>query len=298
MLSPFQLNLFENFFSNQEKVAPRTHSHPSAQVKYTTNLFVFDTKLKKSWQVSWKRNQSDENPVLKLPAVFQFAPQSILDQLNLWADLAKVKKTSHSRQQLRQIELQLSTYLERPYLCPTKQYLLPQWEVYLHKKSVQKKASLQKYRSQGVYQNLRPVFDWLNTSFFKDQLHVELTWSKEKSGTSFHTIKTDREGNSYHLISISRGYDHPEVTREILGGILYHECLHIIIPPTLKNGRRVVHPPLFKKEERKYPYYQEWQSWHLYRLPQELGRYRFKRVRRLKSIRKLGQSLGHKLRLF
>jgi hypothetical protein len=43
--------------------------------------------------------------------------------------------------------------------------------------------------------------------------------------------------------------------------MMYHEMLHIYFPTTSKNGRRSIHPPEFKKMEKKFPQFEEIQRW-------------------------------------
>ena len=39
--------------------------------------------------------------------------------------------------------------------------------------------------------------------------------------------------------------------------ILYHEMLHIKYPVAHQRGRRCVHPPVFRREERSFSQYPE-----------------------------------------
>ena len=52
--------------------------------------------------------------------------------------------------------------------------------------------------------------------------------------------------------------------------MVYHECLHIVIPIEEKNGRRVVHGRIFRQRERRYIYFDEWNRWHKEVLPKNI----------------------------
>jgi len=43
--------------------------------------------------------------------------------------------------------------------------------------------------------------------------------------------------------------------------LMYHEMLHIVFPTERINGRRRIHPPVFKGAERRFPEYQKIQHW-------------------------------------
>jgi hypothetical protein len=48
---------------------------------------------------------------------------------------------------------------------------------------------------------------------------------------------------------------------------VYHECLHIAVPPAIRDGRRVVHGREFRRREKEYRFYEEWRRWHAEKLP-------------------------------
>jgi hypothetical protein len=96
---------------------------------------------------------------------------------------------------------------------------------------------------------------------------VRITWSKRWGGLSTQTSAHDERGTPYALLSISRGYDHPSATAEIVGGVVYHECLHVVVPPQEGTGRRIVHGREFRRREKEYRFYAAWRKWHAEKLP-------------------------------
>ncbi|NLE01045.1 MAG: hypothetical protein GX640_14350, partial [Fibrobacter sp.] len=64
-----------------------------------------------------------------------------------------------------------------------------------------------------------------------------------------------------HLITIAGVYNHPDVPLFAIEAVMYHEMLHIAVPPFKKNGRFVIHGPEFKARERQYASYEKWHEW-------------------------------------
>ncbi len=108
--------------------------------------------------------------------------------------------------------------------------------------------------------------------YFGGVLQARITWSRRWGGLSTQSTQQDAAGRPYALITVSRGYDHPSATPEIVAGVVYHECLHIIVPPELRNGRRVVHGAEFRRREKQYRHYELWRQWHARMLPGILRR--------------------------
>jgi len=59
------------------------------------------------------------------------------------------------------------------------------------------------------------------------------------------------------------------VPRYVVENVVFHEMLHQLIPSQYLNGRWSVHPPEFRRQERRFLYHQQaeqWQRQHLGRL--------------------------------
>jgi len=114
-----------------------------------------------------------------------------------------------------------------------------------------------KYRASGKYFNLDELFDQLNATFFANQLNKPiLGWSLRKSYRRLGFYSEEK-----NLLVISRIFDSRKVPAEVVKFLLYHEMLHIAIPVQKVNGRRRVHPPVFKQREKLFPNYQTIQKW-------------------------------------
>ena len=133
------------------------------------------------------------------------------------------------------------------------------------------KGRLPPIRPQGVHHNLTDVLAAINNTYFDGSLTCRITWSNRVGGLSFHSIRKDPvTGESFHLISISRGYDAANCPLYAIAGVVYHECLHIAIPVEERGGRRIVHGREFRQREKRYIYYDEWIKWHKEVLPRNI----------------------------
>jgi hypothetical protein len=71
------------------------------------------------------------------------------------------------------------------------------------------------------------------------------------------------------LIRIHCLLDQSFVPRYVVENVVFHEMLHQLIPRQYMNGRWSIHPPEFRRQERRFCYYQQaeqWQRQHLGRL--------------------------------
>ena len=126
-------------------------------------------------------------------------------------------------------------------------------------------------KPKGKYFNLDEVLEAINHTYFEDSLQCRITWSNRVGGLSYHSMRKDPlTGEEFHLISISKGYDAANCPLYAVAGVVYHECLHVVIPVEEKNGRRVVHGRIFRQRERQYIYYDEWIKWHKEVLPKNI----------------------------
>jgi SprT-like family len=116
-------------------------------------------------------------------------------------------------------------------------------------------------KTQGLRYDLREVFSSVNSTCFNGTIKAIVRWGQPGSKTSYHTMKTDRHGDRHDTITIAGVYDDPAVPRFAVEAVMYHEMLHIAIPPVKRNGRNVVHGRDFKTAEKKFRYFEEWRTW-------------------------------------
>ena len=124
---------------------------------------------------------------------------------------------------------------------------------------------------KGKYHDLNDILAAVNETYFGGSLNCRITWSNRVGGLSFHSMRKDPiTGEDFHLISISKGYDAANCPKFAVAGVVYHECLHVVIPVEERNGRRVVHGRVFRQRERRYIFFDEWMKWHKEVLPKNV----------------------------
>lgn len=213
-------------------------------------------RLRKGWRARFHRITGQVE--LTLPAYmekeeFRAVRSMVLD----WACHAARRKTARNRERLRDLEQQIWKMTEQLLADSGAKGLGAQ--------------RIPPIRPQGQVHDLEKVLAAVNSTYFKSELNCRITWSNRKGGQSYHTTRTDAfTGATVHIISISRGYDHANCPEYAVAGVVYHECLHIVIPPMQKNGRRVVHSRQFRQREKMYLFYDEWQKWHRMILPRNV----------------------------
>jgi hypothetical protein len=204
----------------------------------------------------------------------ELAPLSVKSALFDWAMLLRKSGRKHGSEMKilkRKLEECVGNYLKNP-LTFLGRRMEPDSEKNQIIRSILKKNA-RKFHSlkpQGKHHNLEDIFHRINREYFQGKLNARLTWSSRLGGLSTHTVEQDGEGNNYNLITVSQGYDFKDVPVEIVGGVVYHECLHIVIPPRITNGRRIVHGRDFRRREKAYRYYSEWAGWHRHELWKKL----------------------------
>ena len=224
--------------------------------------------MKKSWNVRITRLTGHRN--LTVPSYLETAPEEIKYALIEWAllPLTHSKKIRNSvRQNKTELENRIQSYilsLDIPRVRVSR--LNPE---------------ILETKTRGNIYDLRIIFDSINNHYFGNSLSSALRWGSYHSLTSYQTTKTSKDGSSFHLITIAGVYNHPDVPLYAIEGVMYHEMLHIQIPPFLRNGKHVIHGADFKKHERQFEQYNSWRLWertHLRALARNLKRRRVKEL--------------------
>jgi len=103
----------------------------------------------------------------------------------------------------------------------------------------------------GSVFDLQKLFDRLNAEHFNNQVQVaQLGWSLRQSRRVL-----GHYDSAHRAIVINRRLDHPLVPEYVVRYVLFHEMLHALMGVHCENGIRRVHPPRFKRAERRFPEY-------------------------------------------
>ncbi len=111
--------------------------------------------------------------------------------------------------------------------------------------------------AQGDFYDLDEIFDDLNETYFKNSLPKPvLTWSSRKT---FRIL--GHHDSAHETVVVSQSLDDRKVPKYVVEFVVFHEMLHIFHPTIHQNGRRYNHTPAFKRNEKKFRYYEEAESW-------------------------------------
>lgn len=111
--------------------------------------------------------------------------------------------------------------------------------------------------AQGDFYDLDEIFDALNRTYFRDTLPKPvLSWSSRKT----YRILGHHD-STHETVIVSKSLDDKKVPRFVVEYVVFHEMLHIFHPTIHHNGRRFNHTPAFRRNERKFRYFEEAESW-------------------------------------
>jgi predicted metal-dependent hydrolase len=111
--------------------------------------------------------------------------------------------------------------------------------------------------ANGDFYNLDEIFARLNRDYFQNKLPKPvLSWSARKT----YRILGHHD-STHETVIISKSLDDKKVPPFVVEFVVFHEMLHIFHPTEHRNGRRFNHTPQFRRNERKYIYFEEAESW-------------------------------------
>jgi|WetSurMetagenome_2_1015567.scaffolds.fasta_scaffold295026_1 hypothetical protein len=206
---------------------------------------VLSPRLKNSWRV--KFHSFSKKRTLFVPSYFQQAPDKIKEAVIEWAALFPKRKHARRSDFLRQKKSLEHVVLE---------FIISSGQV----RKRARKVVPGSFPSEGIVYDLQEVFDLINATYFGGAVASHIRWNKNR-GRSYQTSFTDTHGNKHNLISIAQMYNRPGVPRFAIESIVYHEMLHIAIPPYKRNFKNVIHGREFKRAEQSFPYFKQWRKW-------------------------------------
>ena len=111
--------------------------------------------------------------------------------------------------------------------------------------------------SKGEIYDLDKIFENMNLIYFQNAVPKPvLTWSTRKT----YRILGHYDA-AHQTIVISRSLDRKKVPQYVVEYVVFHEMLHIQHPTTHRNGRRYNHTPAFRRDEEKFAFFDEAESW-------------------------------------
>lgn len=116
--------------------------------------------------------------------------------------------------------------------------------------------------TEGLYHDLRAMFDSLNHRHFGNAVNARITWGRMPPSRRRRSIRFGSYTAEDHIIRI-----HPLLDQEFVPGyfvryIVFHEMLHAFLGlGKATNGRRCVHSAEFRRREKAYPDYERAVAW-------------------------------------
>lgn len=125
--------------------------------------------------------------------------------------------------------------------------------------STQTAPLTKRLQTRGMVYDLQELATEVNTRFFDDQIRYHIGWGArrartEQRRTRSRSIRYGSWSSSTRTVRINPLLDDTRVPREFLSYIVFHEMLHAAVPGEHVAGqRRVVHGPMYMKQEGRYP---------------------------------------------
>lgn len=206
------------------------------------------SRMGRGWNVTCNRITGKRT--LTIPISLVNAPESVKIALISWALLPlgnKSKKSSEVQKDRKKIETFIYQHLsEQGLIKPPVSRI---------------KREILSEKTAGTKFDLQKIFDTVNAQCFESKLRAYLRWGIPGSTTSYQTVRRSKDGTSWNLITIADIYNHPSIPQFAIESVMFHEMLHIAIPPYRKNGKNVIHGKEFKTAEKLFPYFEQWRAW-------------------------------------
>ena len=111
--------------------------------------------------------------------------------------------------------------------------------------------------ARGEVYDLGEIFTQLNQIYFDGKIRKPtLSWSARKT----YRILGHHDA-AHETIVVSRSLDDYKTPKYVVEFIVFHEMLHIFHPTQHRNGRRYNHTPQFRRDERKFAFFEEAEIW-------------------------------------
>lgn len=140
---------------------------------------------------------------------------------------------------------------------------------HLLKSPGQRRARARPLQPQGRHFDLEAIFQALNRDYFDDRVEARITWGRQPPRRRRRSIRFGAYDSRARLIRIHPLLDQAFVPRYVIENVVFHEMLHQLNPPQRINGRWSIHSPAFRRQERRFPYFEQaeaWQRRHVARL--------------------------------
>lgn len=205
----------------------RVNPTRSVAVHYTANRRV----------ILSSSEQRDGSVVLRAHAAFRIAPEPIAEAA------VRLYLTGTARDEQRRLARAITRWHRQHALPPA--------------------GMAADEQCSGVHHDLRATLHRVNRQHFEASLEIDITFGAHVSRRLMgrHERRSPRS-----LIVINPLLDHTWITAWYLDFLVFHECLHEVVPPLLDGMRAVLHPQEFREREQAHPHFsraREYEAWIL-----------------------------------
>jgi len=107
--------------------------------------------------------------------------------------------------------------------------------------------------TRGRVYDLAALADAVHQQYFGGRLEFRVGWGRRGRWGGGRSIRYGSCNVASRLIRIHPLLDDTRVPEDFVRYILYHEMLHLVIPPEMCGRRRMDHPLAFRQRERHFP---------------------------------------------
>ncbi len=104
----------------------------------------------------------------------------------------------------------------------------------------------------GRFHDIGRLFRTLNETYFGGRVSATIRWGRKQCRRSVRRRILGSFSSHTNTIVINPILDRKDVPDFFVRYIVYHEMLHSVLPTERKNGRRRLHGPAFREQERKF----------------------------------------------
>lgn len=112
--------------------------------------------------------------------------------------------------------------------------------------------------------DLEAIRDEVSERYFGGRHRVAIGWSRvgrPRRRSRRRTIKLGSWSEDDRTVRIHPALDHPSVPRWVVESVVHHELLHAELDPVVRNGRRRLHTPEFRRREREFERHDDARRW-------------------------------------
>lgn len=156
----------------------------------------------------------------------------------------------------KEVRKGIANYICNNDVCPKITHFIRK-----HSSSIKRRVA-KSGSSEGKVYNLQKIYDEINAIYFESSVDLPIYWYGNKNRLPKTKIIFGQYLADIQSIRIHSLLDQEEIPESFLGYVVYHEMLHHVCPPLMKeNGNRSVHHSEFKRREKLYHDYDKANDW-------------------------------------